>query len=60
MKRVYLSAEDVSEAILNAGMELRPEDCLVTKFGEIAQELSDKARSRVRAEISEFVTKVLY
>jgi hypothetical protein len=57
LNRVYVDSEDVSNAILNAGMELRPEDCSSLKFRQIADELTIKMHHQMRREIDKF-TKV--
>lgn len=59
MDRLYFTTEEVSEAILAAGIELRPEDCLVTKYSVIADKLGELGRQRVRASLDGFVRKVL-
>jgi len=50
--RVHISGEDVSEALINAGIELRPEDTLMTKFWQIAEELTNKFQRQARQEIT--------
>lgn len=57
--RLYFSSEDIAEALINAGFDLRPEDCLTTKFLHVANELGDKARSRMRRELEAFGATVL-
>jgi hypothetical protein len=59
MNRFYFSTEDISIALMNAGIELRPEDCLVTKFHAVARELEGKARKHIRRELESFAEVVL-
>lgn len=59
IRRFYLDGEDVSQALINAGFDLKPEDCLMTKFGAVAGELTEKARRRVRRELEDWTDVVL-
>lgn len=58
--RIHFTPEDISEAILKAKIELRPEDCLVTKFSIIAEELGRKARKQARDEIKSFTSNLCW
>jgi len=60
LSRVYLSGEDVSQAIIDAGIDLRPEDCGSSKFSQIAEDLNHKMHRRMKHEIENFVQATLW
>jgi uncharacterized protein YjbI with pentapeptide repeats len=63
MKRVYLEGEDISQAIFNSGLKLRTvnllgTNLLGTKLDTIAEELNNKLKARVFAELREFGVRI--
>ena len=59
INRLYFSAEDVSQALIDAGFELRPEDCCTVKFWQLAEILGDQARRHMRRELDSFADTAL-
>lgn len=59
LHRFYLDGEDIAQALINAGFELRPEDCSSIKFRDVAKELTDKVYSCVGIELDKFKELVL-
>lgn len=60
MKRAHLTAEDVSAALLRAGIDVTAETCLATKFWQVANELSANMRGQFCGELRDFAAVVLY
>lgn len=57
--RLYFSSDDVAQALIDAGFDLRPEDCSTIKFWHVAEILGGKARKHVRRELATFAENVL-
>lgn len=59
MLRATLNAEDISQALLDAGIELRPDDCSSVKFWKVADIMTEKLHQQVRKELEHLAATVL-
>jgi hypothetical protein len=55
INRLYLTEEDVFNALIKAGFLLRPEDCYGYKFDKVAIILGGIVRKKVRQETEKFL-----
>jgi hypothetical protein len=59
VNRAYLSAEDVAQALLDAGVEITPETALACRFGKAADQLTKKLHQQVCCELADFAEEGL-
>lgn len=60
MNRIYITGDDVAQSLINAGFDLKPEDCSTLKFYQVADELGKIMRQKVKAGLAEFVEQTCW
>jgi hypothetical protein len=57
--RLYFTGEQVSQALLDAGFVLSPEDSMGTKFDSVARALGGIARKIVKEQMEKFLSEFI-
>jgi hypothetical protein len=58
--RLLLTADDVAQALNDAGFELRSQDMFSHKYLRVADALSTTMRSQMRRELKQFTEETLW